>query len=138
MGRRSHSRTLGLWANGERVGRWTVPARGEMELQYDETWVRSSLGRPLSLSLPFNPHNEPIRGDGVAHYFDNLLPDSDAIRRRVAARIKTDSHPFDGETGRIIFRHLAILQTRDLFQIIVDFAVLLFSDPGTTRQNAVV
>lgn len=91
MGRRSHSRTLGLWANGERVGRWTVPARGEMELQYDETWVRSSLGRPLSLSLPFNPHNEPIRGDGVAHYFDNLLPDSDSIRRRVAARFKTGS-----------------------------------------------
>ena len=46
--------------------------------------------------------------------------------------------PFDSQTGRIIFRHLAILQTRDLFQIIVDFAVLLFSDPGTTRQDAVV
>ena len=91
MGRRSHSQTLGIWANGERVGRWTIPARGDMEVQYDETWVRSGLGRPLSLSLPFNPYNEPIKGDAVAHYFDNLLPDSDAIRRRVAARFKTGS-----------------------------------------------
>lgn len=91
MGRRSHSQTLGLWANGERVGRWTIPARGDMELQYDEAWVRSSLGRPLSLSLPFNLHNESIRGDAVAHYFDNLLPDSDTIRKRVAARFKTGS-----------------------------------------------
>jgi serine/threonine-protein kinase HipA len=91
MGRRSHSQTLSLWANGERVGRWTIPARGDMELQYDEAWVRSPLGRPLSLSLPFNPYNEVIRGDAVAHYFDNLLPDSDAIRKRVAARFKTGS-----------------------------------------------
>jgi len=30
MGRRSHSRTLTLWANGELVGRWTLTARGDM------------------------------------------------------------------------------------------------------------
>jgi serine/threonine-protein kinase HipA len=45
----------------------------------------------LSLSLPFNPHNEPIKGTAVEHYFDNLLPDSNAIRKRVAARFKTGS-----------------------------------------------
>jgi len=91
MGRRSHSQTLGLWSNGERVGRWTIPARGDMELHYDDAWVRSDVGRPLSLSLPFNPHNEPIKGTAVEHYFDNLLPDSNAIRKRVAARFKTGS-----------------------------------------------
>ncbi|SDZ70496.1 serine/threonine-protein kinase HipA [Variovorax sp. YR266] len=91
MGRRSHSQSLGLWSNGEHVGRWTIPARGDMELHYDEAWVRSALGRPLSLSLPFNPHNEPIKGAAVAHYFDNLLPDSNAIRKRVATRFKTGS-----------------------------------------------
>ena len=91
MGRRSHSQTLGLWSNGERVGRWTIPARGDMELHYDDAWVRSDVGRPLSLSLPFNPHNEPIKGPAVEHYFDNLLPDSNAIRKRVAARFKTGS-----------------------------------------------
>ncbi|CAG1011984.1 serine/threonine-protein kinase HipA [Burkholderiaceae bacterium] len=91
MGRRSLSQTLALWANGERVGRWTVTARGEMELQYDPAWLTSASGRPLSLSLPFDFGNEPLKGDKVAHYFEGLLPDSDAIRRRVAARFKTGS-----------------------------------------------
>ncbi|MBB3182067.1 type II toxin-antitoxin system HipA family toxin [Variovorax sp. Sphag1AA] len=91
MGRRSHSQSLGLWSNGERVGRWTIPARGDMELRYDDAWVRSAVGRPLSLSLPFNPHNEPLKGPSVEHYFDNLLPDSADIRKRVAARFKTGS-----------------------------------------------
>lgn len=91
MGRRSHSQTLNLWANGEFVGRWTVNATGESELQYAETWCASPRGRPISLSLPFNLHNEPLKGARVTHYFDGLLPDSDSIRKRVAARFKTGS-----------------------------------------------
>lgn len=91
MGRRSHSQTLGLWANGERVGRWTLTARGGMELQYDPAWLTSPAGRPLSLSLPFSFNNEPLTGPAVRHYFEGLLPDSDAIRRRAAARFKTSS-----------------------------------------------
>ncbi|NRO98290.1 type II toxin-antitoxin system HipA family toxin [Paraburkholderia sp. NMBU_R16] len=91
MGRRSHSQTLTLWANGEYVGRWTITARGGMELQYDAHWLASPHGRPISVSLPFNFNNEPLRGDSVAHYFEGLLPDSGAIRKRVAARFKTGS-----------------------------------------------
>ena len=91
MGRRSHSQTLTLWANGDYVGRWTITARGDMTLQYDAGWLASPRGRPVSLSLPFNLNNEPLRGDNVAHYFEGLLPDSDAIRKRVATRFKTGS-----------------------------------------------
>lgn len=91
MGRRSHSQTLMLWANGERVGRWTLTARGGMELQYDPAWMASPRGRPISLSLPFGFGNEPLRGPAVAHYFEGLLPDSDAIRRRMATRFRTGS-----------------------------------------------
>lgn len=91
MGRRLHSQTLTLWANGEHVGRWTLTARGDMELEYASTWLTSPRGRPISLSLPFNLNNEVLRGDNVAHYFEGLLPDSDAIRRRVAARFRTGS-----------------------------------------------
>ena len=54
MGRRSHSRSLSIWTNGVRVGRWTIPTRGEMVLQYDADWLAADIGRPLSLSLPFN------------------------------------------------------------------------------------
>ncbi len=91
MGRRSGSQTLGLWANGVHVGRWTARADGAMELQYAPSWVSSAVGRPLSLSLPFNPNNEPLGGERVAHYFDNLLPEGPAIRARIASRFKTGS-----------------------------------------------
>lgn len=91
MGRRSHSQTLTLWANGELVGRWTLTARGDMELHYDAGWMASPRGRPISLSLPFSLHNEPLTGPHVAHYFEGLLPDSDTIRRRVAERFRTGS-----------------------------------------------
>lgn len=91
MARRSQSQTLTLWANGEYVGRWTITARGDMELQYDDRWLASARGRPISLSLPFNLDNEVLKGAHVAHYFEGLLPDSDAIRKRVAARFRTGS-----------------------------------------------
>lgn len=96
MGRRSHSQTLHLWANGDYVGRWTVNANGDSELAYATGWRQSSLGRPISLSLPFNLRDEPLKGAHVSNYFEGLLPDSDIIRKRVATRFKTGSlDPFD-------------------------------------------
>jgi len=91
MGRRSHSRALSIWANGERVGTWHIPTRGEVELHYDPDWMKSDAGRPLSLSLPFGVDASPIKGEKVANFFDNLLPDSLEIRKRVASRFKTGS-----------------------------------------------
>lgn len=91
MGRKSHSRALSIWTNGVRVGRWTIPARGDMQLQYDDDWVKADVGRPLSLSLPVTLDNLPLKGEKVYNYFDNLLPDSDAIRKRVAERFRTGS-----------------------------------------------
>ncbi|WP_395701009.1 type II toxin-antitoxin system HipA family toxin [Aquabacterium sp.] len=88
MGRRSHTRRLGLWMNGEPVGIWTASAARD-ELQYDSAWLNSAQRRPLSLSLPFRPGNPPHRGPVVRDYFDNLLPDSQSIRDRLARRFKT-------------------------------------------------
>jgi serine/threonine-protein kinase HipA len=90
-GRKSHSRALSIWSNGERVGSWRLPSRGAMELQYDEAWMRSPAGRPLSLSLPFGVEDATLRGERVANYFDNLLPDSEEIRRRLASKLKVES-----------------------------------------------
>ncbi|OXJ14719.1 type II toxin-antitoxin system HipA family toxin [Burkholderia sp. AU6039] len=96
MGRKSHTRALSIWANGQRVGTWRIPARGDMELLYDAGWKQSSVGRPLSLSLPFGVGDAPLRGERINHYFDNLLPDSDVIRRRLAARFGiATTEPFD-------------------------------------------
>jgi serine/threonine-protein kinase HipA len=91
MGRPTHSQALSVWANGERVGVWRLPARGPMEFAYDPAWVESAAGRPLSLSLPFTPGNQAQKGPRVLNYFDNLLPDSEAIRKRIAQRYRTDT-----------------------------------------------
>ena len=90
MGRPGSARALSVWANGERVGTWRIPARGEMAFVYDPDWMRSEAGRPLSLSLPFTGA-QALRSDVVSHYFENLLPDSEAIRKRLATRFKTDT-----------------------------------------------
>jgi serine/threonine-protein kinase HipA len=95
-------RTLGVWINGEHVGRWSV-MQGEHHFQYDAHWLSSAASRPLSLSLPFTPGNVPHRGAVVRDYFDNLLPDSMAIRRRLATRFSADAdEPFAllGAIGR--------------------------------------
>ena len=91
MGRKSRTRELAVWVNGQRAGEWKIPTRGEEEFQYDAAWIKSSEGRPLSLSLPISPDNAPIKGRVVAHYFDNLLPDSDPIRQRIQSKFGTDS-----------------------------------------------
>ncbi len=78
--------------NGLHVGTWSV-ARGIHMLEYDQEWVESPAGRPLSLSLPFTLRNDPIRGARVAHYFDNLLPDAESIRHRLRSRLSTTHTP---------------------------------------------
>src|SRR5689334_4644706 len=80
--------TLAIWTNGELVGNWSV-ADGEHRFQYGEAWLASSSSRQLSLSLPFMPGNLPHRGEVVHNFFDNLLPDSDAIRRRLRDKFAT-------------------------------------------------
>lgn len=89
--------------NGERVGSWTIGASGLQELSYDPEWLESPHVRPLSLSLPLKPGGEVHRGVAVRSWFENLLPDSDAIRERLQARFSTSStQAFDllAEVGR--------------------------------------
>lgn len=96
MPRRSRARALAAWVNGVLVGEWRIPSRGEMEFEYDVAWAASPQGRPLSLSMPFAREDLKVRGRAVESYFDNLLPDSDAIRKRVQDRFHAESRrPFD-------------------------------------------
>lgn len=63
-----------------------------MELRYEDSWLTSPSARPLSLSLPLPlVGNEPLKGDRVEHFFENLLPDSGAIRKRLAKRYSSGS-----------------------------------------------
>lgn len=112
MGRRSHTQSLSLWMNGSMVGSWsTRPRLGDI-LQYADSWVASDQGRPLSLSLPFTPGNQPHRGEAVRAYFENLLPDSRQIRERVARRFQaraTDAFTLLAEVGRDCVGALQVL-----------------------------
>jgi serine/threonine-protein kinase HipA len=92
VGRRTGTAPLSIWANGALVGRWTPAARGPTALRYADSWLASRLARPLSLSLPLPlVGNEALRGERVAYFFDNLLPDSGTIRRRLAQRYAAGS-----------------------------------------------
>ncbi len=96
-------RSLNVWINGLLVGAWHVHKNRPREFQYADAWLRSPHGRMLSLSMPFRPGNPPYRGDVVEHFFDNLLPDSSEIRRRIQQNFGTrGTMPFDllAEIGR--------------------------------------
>ena len=90
MMRTSASGMLDVYANGILVGFWER-RRGVELFRYAPEWVANPLGRPISMSMPFNPANDAFRGEVVTNYFDNLLPDSRDIRERLAAKYRTHS-----------------------------------------------
>jgi serine/threonine-protein kinase HipA len=86
--RPAQPRELAVWANAERVGTWRLPARGAMEFEYNTEWQTAADARPLSLSLPLTLSGVPHKGAAVEAYFDNLLPDSEPIRRRLQQKFQ--------------------------------------------------
>lgn len=101
MGRKKKTRALTVLMNGETVGEWLLASTGTHEFTYAESWLSSSLTRPLSLSMPLR--QEKYTGDIVYNWFDNLLPNNDVIRRRLRDRFAADTiQAFDllAETGR--------------------------------------
>ena len=103
MGRKTYSRKLVIWMNGSRVADWIITASGGHQLVYDKDWIESDYSRPLSLSLPLQNPGIPHKGVIVESFFDNLLPDSIDIRKRIQSRFGiAKSAPFDllEEIGR--------------------------------------
>ena len=84
-GRPRLQRTLAVWTNGHRVGRWSVGNHGGHSLSYERDWIESAQGRPLSLSLPFVAGGKAQRGAKVQSFFDHLLPAAPLPRQRLQA-----------------------------------------------------
>lgn len=85
-GRPATARVLDVWMNGELVGHWKyAPSKGH-SFVYAASWLTSDHARSISLSMPLSHGETPFTGDVVEFYFDNLLPDSTDIRRRVASK----------------------------------------------------
>ncbi|MBD8526898.1 type II toxin-antitoxin system HipA family toxin [Pseudomarimonas arenosa] len=90
MARPRKRKVLGVWMNGLRVGRWSLEPTGEHVFAYAADWLARPEARPLSLSMPMRS-NAPYRSAVVESWFDNLLPDSRAIRQRIQSRFRAAS-----------------------------------------------
>jgi serine/threonine-protein kinase HipA len=88
MARRRTRIPLNVYLNARLVGRLRRQASGATDFQYDPDWLSWKHALPVSLSLPLR--EDRYTGDPVIAVFDNLLPDSDVIRRRLAERVHAD------------------------------------------------
>ncbi|KGM28425.1 type II toxin-antitoxin system HipA family toxin [Photorhabdus luminescens] len=87
-------KALTVALNGFEVGTLFRDGTGAMSFQYKDEWLLLNGARAISLSIPLSTQRH--RGKEVFNFFDNLLPDSDAVIARIQARFKVQSkHPFD-------------------------------------------
>jgi serine/threonine-protein kinase HipA len=92
---------LRVLLNNRLVGHLAKAVSGAIEFQYDKTWLDWQHALPISLSLPLR--EDAYRGEPVAAVFDNLLPDADVLRRRVAEKVGaagTDAYSLLAAIGR--------------------------------------
>ena len=85
MARRRASLPLNVFANGRLVGTMRRESSGATDFRYDRDWIDWGNAFPVSLSMPLR--EDRYIGEPVVNVFDNLLPDSAAIRKRVAERV---------------------------------------------------
>jgi serine/threonine-protein kinase HipA len=74
--------------NGKPVGRLRRDASGAIDFKYDASWLDWESAMPVSHSLPLR--EERYLGAPVIAVFENLLPDNESLRRRVAERCGAD------------------------------------------------
>ena len=84
MARRRQHPPLRVYLYNRLVGHVTKEPSGAVEYQYGESWLGCEHALPVSLFLPLR--ETPYRGEPVVAVFENLLPDSDALRLRVAEK----------------------------------------------------
>lgn len=85
MTRRSTYVPLHVHLNGRLVGVLRRQSSGAIDFRYAPDWLDWDSTFPVSLSLPLR--EDRYIGSPVFNVFDNLLPDGDAIRKRIAERV---------------------------------------------------
>lgn len=85
MARRRQHAPLHVYLNNRLVGHLLKEPSGAVSFQYDKSWLTWENAIPVSLSLPLR--EDTWRGAPVIAVFENLLPDSELLRRRVAERV---------------------------------------------------
>ena len=85
MGRKRAYAPLDVYMNRRKVGQYFRDPDGAFAFTYAAAWLAWENTLPISRSLPLRA--ERYVGQPVIAVFENLLPDSDDIRRRVAERV---------------------------------------------------
>lgn len=88
MARKRTHTPLNVFLNSRHVGVLRREATGAIDFRYERDWLDWRGTFPVSLSLPLR--EDRYIGTQVTNVFDNLLPDSDPIRKRVAERVGAD------------------------------------------------
>ena len=88
MRRSSKSSRLSVFQNGKIVGYLSKETSGAIEFIYAEEWLSNKQAYPVSLSLPLR--EDAFKGAPVVAVFENLLPDSESLRLRVAEKVGAD------------------------------------------------
>jgi serine/threonine-protein kinase HipA len=81
---------LEVYLNGRLVGRLRRESSGAINFTYDPAWLEWENAIPVSLSLPLR--EDRYIGDPVIAVLENLLPDNDDVRRRLAERAHADGY----------------------------------------------
>lgn len=90
MARRRARIPLNVFLNGRLVGRLQRQTSGAIDFQYDPAWLDREDAPPVSLSLPLR--EDRFLGDPVIAVFDNLLPDNETVRRRIAEQKNAEGY----------------------------------------------
>lgn len=85
MGRKRAYAPLRVYQNNRLVGQLLKQSSGAIQFRYDEGWLTRDRAFPVSLSLPLR--EDAFHGEVVSAVFDNLLPDSNALRHRIAEKV---------------------------------------------------
>src|SRR5690348_13257111 len=85
MARRRQNTPLRVFLHDFEVGLLLKDPSGGIAFKYDGAWLAKENAVPVSLSLPLR--EDPFRGAPVQAVFENLLPDSEYLRRAVAEKV---------------------------------------------------
>jgi serine/threonine-protein kinase HipA len=101
MPRKRQHTPLRVLLNNRLVGHLLKEPSGAIEFRYDTSWLEWEQAVPVSLSLPLR--EDAYKGEPVVAVFENILPDSEKLRRRVAEKVGaagTDSYSLLSQIGR--------------------------------------
>jgi len=101
MSRPRQHTPLRVLLNNQLVGQLLKEPSGAIQFRYDESWLAKNNAIPVSFSLPLR--EDAYKGERVVAVFENLLPDSERLRQRVAEKVGakgTDAYSLLSEIGR--------------------------------------